>query len=74
MGVPPLRGPFQTPKISAEGPLQESCNMGLRLDLLLEQVKQVNATRKAGTIRTKRAEKKTATHVQALVVKMPFWS
>ena len=49
MGVPPLRGPFQTPKISGEDPLQESCNMGLRLDLLLEQVKQANATRKAGT-------------------------
>ena len=49
MGVPPLRGPFQTPKISGEDPLQESCNMGLRLDLLLEQVKQANATRKAGS-------------------------
>ena len=24
MGVPPLRGRFETPKISAEGPLQES--------------------------------------------------
>ena len=81
MVVSPLRGPFQTPKIGVGGSVARTCNIGLCFCPAsgTGQTSKCNQKRQepenvAISIRTKRAEKKTATHVQALVVKMPFWS
>ena len=80
MGVPPLRGPFQTPKIGVGGSVARILQYGSAFGPAsgtgqtskCNQKERQEPENVAISIRTKRAEKKTATHVQAHVVKCRF--
>ena len=81
MGVSPLRGPFQTPKIGVGGSVARTCNIGLCFGPASGTGQTSKCNQKGRNQRMlqyrsvlKEQKKKTVTHVQALVVKMPFWS